>query len=371
MRLHWERRDGVVVYVDGSPKSSFWRWVRALAAFAGAAFLIGALLLAFGSSFWRAAGGNPASAGWLALLSWGLGTALSFRLVLLGWARLEVEPSEKRRALVFRRVYLWGPSREREHRRPDVEAVALRALDRGGPYLELKLILADGRMLFVQEGKQMDRMQEMARDVAAALRLPVTYFPVLPRNASLTSRLTRLTLTSGEVRWVDFDYASRLVATWAACLGSLLLFAFSLLAVFHSTSLWWTVGKSDVPLFGFLILAGLAVVGALSFVCAVACLRLPRYRGLRLPLSGGCVVLQRLGISGRRWDETLLVDGATAVVLVRNRKGVPRQIWLRRPGGKRLYIDGGRDADLAQLARDLERPLRVSIQRESRRFFLL
>ena len=371
MRLRRERRNGAVVYIDGSPKSPLWRWVRALAAFAAVAFFLGLMLLVIGSSVLRAAGRQPESSVWLAASAWGVGAAASLGLVLLRPARREVEPSQERRALVFRRIYLWGPPREREHRKPDVEAVALLAENRGGPYLQLKLVFADGGLLFVEQGKELERMRELARDVAAALGLPVTSFPAPAPGMTFSASLKRLTLASGEVRWLDLDYVGRLVGTWAACLGSALVSALGALGMAYAIGEWWSAGKSRVPVLGILIMALMLFAGAVLFVACVVYLWLPRYRGVRLPLKGGCVVLQRLGRFGRRWDEALLPDGATAVVLVRNRKGVPRQVWLERPGGRRLYIDGGKDEGLSRLAHDLAGPLRVQVRGERRGFFLL
>jgi hypothetical protein len=123
---------------------------------------------------------------WLAPLAWGLAAAASFRLILLRPARREVELSDKRRALVFRSVYLWGKPREREQRKPDVAAVALLAREHGGPYLQLKLVLADGGLLFVEQGKEMERMRELARDVGKALGLPVSFLPAVAGRGNRT-----------------------------------------------------------------------------------------------------------------------------------------------------------------------------------------
>jgi hypothetical protein len=372
MRLRREQRHGAVVYVDGSPKSPFWRWVRALAAFVPASLLGGLVLFSLTASVLKGAGWKANPPPWLAPLAWGLTAAASFCLILLRPARREVEPSQKRRALVFRSLYLWGTPREREYRKPDVEAVALLAREHGGPYLQLKLVLADGGLLFVEQGKQMERMRELARNVGEALGLPVSFSPAPASGMAFGHCLTRLTLASGELRWVDFDYVSRLVATWATCVGSALLSAVASLGVIYAILSWRSTGKSDVPVLGCALLTLMLTAGSIMFVGSVARLRRPRYRGIRLPLKGGCVVLQRLGPFGRRWDEAMPPDGATAVVLVRNRKGVPRQVWVEQPGGKRLYIDGGGKAeDLTQLAGDLEGPLCVPVRGEKRAFFLL
>ena len=41
-----------------------------------------------------------------------------------------------------------------------MEAVALLAQDRWGPYLQLKLVLSDGATVFVEEGEERARMEE-------------------------------------------------------------------------------------------------------------------------------------------------------------------------------------------------------------------
>lgn len=372
MRLRRELRGGAVVYGDGSPKAPFWRWVRALAAFVPAALLGGLVLFSVTASVLKGAGWPAHPPAWVAPLAWGLSAAASFRLILLRPARREVEPSDKRRALVFRSIYLWGTPREREQRKPDVAAVALLAREHGGPYLQLKLVRADGALLFVEQGKEMERMRELARDVGTALRLPVSFLPAPASGMAFSPCLTRLALASGEVRWVDFDYVSRLVATWTTCVGAALLSAFASLGVIYALVSERSAGKSDVSVLGYAVLTLMLTAGSALFVCSVARLRLPRYRGIRLPRQDGCVVLQRLGPFGRRWDEALPPDGATAVVLVRDRKGAPRHVWLEQPGSKRLYLDGGgKAAGLAQLAHDLEGPLRVPVRGEKRAYFLL
>jgi hypothetical protein len=273
---------------------------------------------------------------------------------------------------VFRGVYLWGTPREREHRKPDVAAVALLAREHGGPYLQLKLVRADGGLLFVEQGKEMERMRELARNVGEALGLPVSFLPAPASAMAFSPCLTRLALASGEVRWVDFDSVSRLVATWATCVGSALLAALASLGVIYALVSGRSTGKSEVPVLGYALLTLMLTAGSVLFVGSLVRLGRPRYRGIRLPLKGGGVVLQRLGLFGRRWDEAMPPDGATAVVLVRDRKGTPRHVWLEQSGGKRLYLDGGGKAEgLAQLAHDLERPLRVPVRGEKRGFFLL
>lgn len=362
MRLHRESRAGAVVYADSAPKSPFWRWARAVVRFFVAAFFLGLLYMIVGSTALSAVGQT---------LFWTLGTAAALHIVLLGPARCEVEPSRERKALVFRLVYLWGPPRERERSRPEVEAVALLGRERGGPYLQLKLLLADGRTVLVDQGKETERMEQMADDVGAALEMPVSRVPG-PVSLWPGGRLSRLALGSSGVRWVDFDAGWRLAATWALCLGSLLLSA-ALLFSFG----WELVQMGTTPpaadassLVGHLVGVVFILMTLYLFVASAARLRLPRYLALSLSHQDHGVLFHRLGLFGGRREECLSAGEVAGVVIVCNHKEEAREVWLESPEGKRLFVDGAwRGGRIEELADELSRRLQTSVRQEVRALF--
>src|SRR5262249_52923874 len=125
----------------------------------------------------------------------------------------------------------------------------------------------------------------------------------------------------------------------------------------------WRAMPSDAATGG---LCCLAIAGlALLLVWAVGLRYLARRRLLRLRLCPGAaraVLRGPLWLMGRREEA---VTDVAAVVLVCDRHGQARQVWLERRGGWQRHVEGGRAGEGVEvLAEDLSGSLGVPLRRE-------
>src|SRR5262249_29388423 len=123
-------------------------------------------------------------------------TALALRTLL---PRRELWLDALKLTASLRRQPPWGPPRDEVLTRADVRRLVLARSDHGGPYKLLYLVLATGRGRMIDQGEELSRMDDLARDLRAALGVPLLTFD----TDLFGPRLTRETDASGTVVYRD------------------------------------------------------------------------------------------------------------------------------------------------------------------------
>jgi hypothetical protein len=363
MRLNAPRRgEGLVVYEYRSSALAFYCFLAAMAAI---------LVLAV-TTF------PPSGVGFLAATALWTLTVLAFSALV---PRRELRLDSVGRAVRLRRQ---GPRGRRDEvlTRADVRHLVLARRDHGGPYKLLYLVLATGRGRTIDRGEELSRMDDLARDLRAALGVPLLTF-----DTDLTGpRLTRETDASGTVVYRDLrNHERRAGAAGMAVLGGTFLVAggAALVGVLASgLPRGFPHGPAEILLsVAFPLACGLPaaviLVGSAIWLRSLSLLEVE-------VRSGPSLALRFLQPRGPLREEVWTGAEVAAVVKVANRKDECRQVWLRRVDGRRILLDRIaremteaklRTADtvdaLRTLARELHEHLNVPVEVERRRLTLL